>query len=82
MKLEKELELYGSETDPGTFREVLQEVHAVMHPAWTAEQLLYHPRDAIRYCEAIRARAGQGLPDEMVLRRLNNIRKRGQGDDD
>jgi hypothetical protein len=78
VKLEAELLLFGSPTDAVEFEEVLQELHAVLHPSWTSEQLLYHPREALRFCEAIRARCGQGLPDEMVLRRLTNIRKRAE----
>jgi hypothetical protein len=77
MKLEDELKLYGSEMDAAEFEDVIQELHAVMHPMWSFEQLLYEPRHELRYCEAVRARAGQGLPDNMILRRLNNIRKKG-----
>lgn len=76
MTLADELKLYGSEMDANEFKDVIQELHAVMHPSWNPEQLLYHLRDALRYCEAVRARAGQGLPDEMIMRRLNNCRKR------
>ena len=78
MKLADELALYGSGADPEAFREVLQELHAIMHPAWTSEQLLYRPADALRFCEAVRARCGPGLPDEAILRRLTNLRKHGQ----
>lgn len=77
MNLDDELKFYGSTMDADEFSDMIQELHAVMHPAWNAEQLLYHLRDALRYCEAVRARAGQGLPDEMILRRLNNCRKNG-----
>lgn len=75
MKLEAELKLYGCDQDAIQFNEIVGELHAVLHPSWTFEQLLYHPRDAAQYCEAVRARCGRGLPDEMILRRLNNLRK-------
>lgn len=78
MTLADELKLFGSEVDADTFNDTIHELHAVMHPAWNAEQLLYRLRDALRYCEAVRARAGQGLPDEMILRRLTNLRKRSE----
>lgn len=76
MTLTDELKLYGATVDADEFNDIIQELHAVMHPAWTSEQLLYHLRDGLRYCDAVRARCGQGLPDEMILRRLNNKRKR------
>lgn len=79
MTLAEELKLYGSDTGAEDFNDIIGELHAVMHPMWNTEQLLYRPRDEVRYCEAVRARCGQGLPDEMILRRLNNIRKRANG---
>jgi hypothetical protein len=75
MRLESELKLFGATVGAEQFKELLADLHNALHPSWTEEQLLYHPRDGLRYCEAIRARAGQGLPDEMILRRLNNLRK-------
>lgn len=76
MKLVDELKVYGVSMAPDEFEELIEELQVLMFPSWSGEQLLYHPRDGVRYCEAIRARAGQGLPDEMILRRLNNIRKK------
>jgi hypothetical protein len=81
MSLDDELAKFGSEMSGSDFEEVIQELHAIMHPAWTFEQLLYNPSNGNRYCEAVRARAGKGRPDEMILRRLNNIRKKGRRDE-
>ena len=77
MKLADELRLYGSGCDAGEFNNLIQELHAVMHPAWSIEDLCYEPRHAAIYCEAVRARAGSGLPDRMIMKRLTNCRKRG-----
>lgn len=79
MTLAEELKLFGSAVDAAEFNDTIQVLHAVMHPAWNAEQLLYQLDHAKRFCEAVRAGAGQGLPDEMILRRLNNTRKRPGG---
>ncbi len=75
MQLDKELELYGVSMEPKRFKELLGDLHINMHRAWTEEQLLYHPQDAIIFCHAVRHRCGPGLPDEMILRALNNLRK-------
>lgn len=76
MHLNEELRTYGYTEPTWRFREILVEVHQAMHPAWTDEELMCNPRDAIRYCEAIRLRTCQGLPDRMILRALSNTRKR------
>lgn len=79
MTMEKLLQTFGCDIDADEFRDLIQEVFSVMHPAWTDEDMLYHPRDAIRYCEAIRCRTDcDGLSDEFVLRSLVNIRKSGR----
>jgi hypothetical protein len=78
--LQKELKFYGVDMSTGDFNDLLAEMHHNLAPSWTSEQLLYHPYDALRFCAAIRSRSKDGLPDEMILRRLQNIRKQGLED--
>lgn len=76
MSLGKELQLYGCSMDPGDFKDLLAELHHNMHPAWSPEQLMYRPTCGIVFVNAVRSRTGcQGLPEEMVIRRLRNIQK-------
>lgn len=78
MKLEDELRLYGCNKSPTDFEDTLVTLLGAMYPQMNTEQLLYFPDLAKRYCEAVRSAVGcQGLPDEMILRRLQNIRKAG-----
>ncbi len=78
MKLEDELKLYGCEVSADEFESRLADLLAAMYPNLNTEQILYHPDNAKRYCEAVRCSVKcPGLPDEMILRRLQNIRKRG-----
>lgn len=82
MKLEDELKLYGAKvTDPAAFCDILADVHHAMCPSLTVEQLTFRPSLGVVYIAAVRGRAGEGLPEEMILRRLTNIRKRGTGED-
>jgi hypothetical protein len=76
MLLEKELELYGCEVAANEFNELLADLHIQMHPSWTTEQLLYRPSYGITFVNAVRSKTRcHGLPEEMVLRRLQNLRK-------
>lgn len=75
MRLQEELKFYGSQMTDESFNTLLSQVHEVIAPALSEEQLLYQPTLALRLCEVMRLRAGAGLPDEMILRRLQNIRK-------
>ncbi len=77
--LKAELLRHGCGADPDEFRDVIQELKAVMYPTWTDEDLLKNPRNAIQYAEAVRCRVGcAGLPDEVILGALQNIRKAGR----
>lgn len=73
--LAKQLETLGIKTTPDQFRETLSDLHALMHPSWTDEELLLHPSDASRYCEVIRRRVGESLPDRLILSTLIGMRK-------
>jgi hypothetical protein len=81
VKLPDELSLYGATVDADAFNRMLLEIHQSMCPQWNAEQLLYHPTTNLVFVRAVQARAGEGLPEEMILRRLNNLRKRGPIDE-
>jgi hypothetical protein len=79
-KLSDELAALGWDGGEDEFRDIVGEVFAVLHPSWTDEDLYCEPRDAVRYCEAVRARTCQGVPDRLILRTLSNNRKRGWGE--
>lgn len=76
VKLCEELKALGCDWDADEFRALVRETHVVVHPAWTDEELLYHPYDAQRFAHIIRTRTGcQGLTDTLILRTLVNVRK-------
>lgn len=77
MALREELKLHKARVGPGEFVKTIVAMHKTMFPAWTFEDLLYNPRMALRYTDAIRFRCGDQLPDDVILRRLNNLRKNG-----
>lgn len=78
MTLAKELALYACDKDPAEFEDILCSLHVNMHPSWNVEELLYEPDQGKVYCDAVRARAGKGLPNRVILRRLQNVRKKGE----
>lgn len=75
--LGKELEFYGCDMDPDEFNDMLADLHHNMHREWNPEQLLYRPSYGITFVNAVRARSNQSLPEEMILRRLRNLQKKG-----
>jgi hypothetical protein len=77
MKLEDELRLYGCDLTPQVFENTLANLLAALFPPnVSSEQLLHEPDRAKRYCDAVRRSTGcEELPDEMILRRLQNVRK-------
>jgi hypothetical protein len=81
--LAKELKALGFDRGEFTlaeFRDVVQEVFAVLHPSWTDEELLFNPHDALRFCDAVRCRTCLGIPDNFILRTLVNVRKHALAD--
>ena len=79
MLLKNELTQYGCDMAPEAFEEILGDLHGVLHPALSIGELLRHPTLGLRYIEAVRYRAEcPALPEEMILRRLENLRKNGQ----
>ncbi len=77
LKLIKELLRYGSPMSAMGFEKLLKELHEAMNPSGNIETLLYNPKEAIKFTDAVREKAGKNLPDEMILRRLQNLRKSG-----
>ena len=75
MSLEKDLKTCGYLDGAATFRDILADVFAVSCPSWTDEELLCNPRQAVHYCDAVRARTCLGIPDRLILRALTNSRK-------
>ena len=77
MLLDKELVFYGCVMDAGEFNDLLADMLNNMYRGTSPEQLLYRPEWGALYCNAIRARSINSLPNEMILRRLRNIEKAG-----
>lgn len=77
-RLSSTLAEYGIDTDPEMFVDQLIDQCFVMYPAFTIDELLVRPREALRFCDAVRERLGNyDLPDDMLLRPLLNRRKQG-----
>lgn len=80
INLQKALLDHGCEMRRDDFEDMLQELHADMFPSWTDEELLYNPSQAILYINKVREKSKCfHLPDSLVLKALNNMRKRGRG---
>lgn len=91
MTLEKELKALGLGLSAADFRDIVQEVFAVTCPAWTDEELLYHPRDTLNYDDLVRCRVThlegralrrRDLPDHLINRTLVNCRKHFRQEED
>lgn len=77
-RLSKTLTEYGIDTDPETFVDQLVERFQGMYPALTIDELLVRPREALRFCDAVRTATGDyDIPDDLLLRQLLNRRKHG-----
>ena len=79
MTLQESLEMGGWEKEAEDFREFLADVFANTYRGWTDEDLYFRPRDALWFCNTIRARAGlPDMPDHVILGAMSNDRKRGR----
>jgi hypothetical protein len=77
-RLSKTLTKYGIVEDPKMFVDRLVEIFQGMYPAFTIDKLLIRPREAHRYCDAVRAAYKNfDLPDYPILGSLLNRRKHG-----
>lgn len=75
-RLSTELAFYGCDMTPDAFNDLLIEMLHNMAPSLGPEQMTYYPiAFGAPYVHAIRARAGKGLPEEMIIRRLRNLQK-------
>jgi transcriptional regulator with XRE-family HTH domain len=75
-KLETELEEAGCKLTPEGFRELLEDRKATTSPAWTIDELVCNPKDAMGFCDVIRTETGcQNLSDSLILRTLMNVRR-------
>jgi hypothetical protein len=46
---------------------------------WTIDEMLFHPREAARFCDEVRHQFGYyGTPDDIILRVIMNARKRSE----
>jgi hypothetical protein len=78
VKLTEHLKAAGWDRDADSFRDALVDIFAEMFRAWTDEELLFNPREAIQFCNVARSRLRtKDLPDHVILRTLVNVRKRG-----
>lgn len=83
MRLADELKLFKLTIDEDAFRDLLVDIFHAFCPSWSVEHLLYHWWDAGLYCEQVRIalrRDENSELDAFILRVLNNIRKRGEGE--
>jgi hypothetical protein len=78
MRLSDKLKAVGYQGGEEEFKDVVKELHGVMHPAWSVDRLLVNPPHETRYCAAVRARTCEGIPDEDILGALLNCRKKGE----
>jgi hypothetical protein len=75
-RLEDKLHDCGCEMDPDQFKSLLEDTLKGMYRSWNDEELMHHPQEALRYCQAIRQATGSfDLADEVILRALSAMRK-------
>lgn len=69
---------FGIPDDPAELTDRLAELMFNLYPAFTVDELLLRPREAVRFCDAARQQTGYfDLPDDVILRALLNRRKKG-----
>ena len=74
--LESRLQASGGPASLNDFQDELVTLLVNMYPAWSVDELVLHPHDALQFCHAVRQRPScLGLPDEMILRCLMHRRK-------
>lgn len=56
--------------------QMVEEFHGAYRNGWTIDELLLHPREAMRFCDAVRHRHGYyDAPDDIILRVILQRRK-------
>ncbi len=69
---------YGIDDDPEMIVDRFVSLLASMYPAFTLDNLLVRPREALRFCDEVRRRENAyDLPDDVILQPLMNRRKHG-----
>ena len=70
---------YGVDMDRARFQELMADDFAeAFHGTTSEDELLLHPRDALRFCDDIRHKHGFfDMPDDLILRSVINGRKHG-----
>lgn len=83
MTLSEQLERLGYTLGQGEFKDVVQEVFAVLFPSWTDEELSKHWWEVRRYCVEVQRRtfgelkpARRRLAHALIMGTLINLRKR------
>lgn len=75
MKLADELEEFGVEMEPDEFEDALREVWFALCPASTPDAIVCDPGWRKPFVREVRLKVGRKLPEEVILRRLLNLRK-------
>lgn len=73
----------GAPCSAEKFREEVKSQYAetVKPLGWSGDELCMHPDAAKEFCNGVRKRVRfQGIPDDLILRTLINIRRRGGGE--
>ena len=60
--------------------QMVEDFGATYRGAWTMDELLLHPREAVRFCDDVRRKHGYfDVPDDIILRVILNRRKNPAG---
>lgn len=80
MKLADEIAAAGYKGTLDQFKNHILRLKEDLFPKWTDEDLLRSPREALRYCNAVRYDIRcDGLSDDLITGALLGIRKNGRG---
>ena len=76
INFERELTASGSALDRDQFYDLVADIKGAFCPSWTVDELLCHPTEGDQFCQAVRARAGGNIPEDVIMHALLNVRKR------
>ena len=75
-RLVDELQRLGTKIEPLAFRDAVLDSHASMYKDITIDEILCSPKEAASLCVFVRRKCRDSkLPDELILRTLQNSRK-------
>jgi hypothetical protein len=75
-RLSKTLAEFGIDEDPEMFADRLVQLFQGLYPAFSFDELLLRPREALKFCDAVRMHCGNyDLPDDLILRVVLSRRK-------